>query len=181
MITQAAIRGALSVGLLIVSTGCQAGNHAQGPSIGPDQIVVGPRPAMEKFAKYGSCIGSERSVDMSQVSISKSRTYRPSARRGHAMTIKGDQVEIDLSATEGRGTVKVIVVPLIVGGDPDVELRWARYEGSTFLYWRETYQHRAYRQGLLKITDRNIEPLCEGRGGSEPQHHWGEVYILRHN
>jgi len=46
------------------------------------------------------------------------------------------------------------------------------------LYWRETYQHRTFRQGLLNIEPqamngdwtRVLEPVCEGTGGVEIFH-----------
>ena len=46
------------------------------------------------------------------------------------------------------------------------------------VYWRETYQHRSFRQGLLNIEpeamnanwSRVLTPLCEGRGGVDISH-----------
>jgi hypothetical protein len=51
--------------------------------------------------------------------------------------------------------------------DADVDLKLGLLDGKLVLYWRETYLHRIYRQGLFSINDQDLAPLCEGRGGSE--------------
>jgi hypothetical protein len=33
------------------------------------------------------------------------------------------------------------------------------------LYWRETFQHRIYGQGLFRVVGQSLEPFCEGRAG----------------
>jgi hypothetical protein len=48
---------------------------------------------------------------------------------------------------------------------PDIELKLVYVEGTLALYWRETYQHRQYRQGLFHIEGEHIARWCEGIGG----------------
>jgi hypothetical protein len=49
--------------------------------------------------------------------------------------------------------------------DLDVDLRFARLARQTLIYWKETYQHKIYRQGLFRIVGEHVESLCQGRGG----------------
>lgn len=50
------------------------------------------------------------------------------------------------------------------GGDLDLNLKIVALDGEVFFYWRETYKHRSFRQGLLRIVGDNIVPFCEGMG-----------------
>jgi hypothetical protein len=47
----------------------------------------------------------------------------------------------------------------------DIQLKLVTFEGALALYWRETYLHRTYRQGLFEIQGMRASPLCEGAGG----------------
>jgi hypothetical protein len=49
--------------------------------------------------------------------------------------------------------------------DLDVELKLGYFEGTLVAFWKETFRHRMYRQGLLRILGETVTPLCEGRGG----------------
>lgn len=49
--------------------------------------------------------------------------------------------------------------------EPDLELTLGLLGQRLVLYWRETFQHRMYRQGLFSIEGHELKPLCEGRGG----------------
>lgn len=47
----------------------------------------------------------------------------------------------------------------------DVELKLALVENQLALYWRETFQHRMYRQGLFRIVGDGLARWCDGEGG----------------
>jgi hypothetical protein len=54
--------------------------------------------------------------------------------------------------------------------DLDVQLKLALYGGRPVIYWKETYLHRMYRQGLFGLGDWKVAPLCEGTGGLYRSH-----------
>jgi hypothetical protein len=47
----------------------------------------------------------------------------------------------------------------------DIELRLAVFDGRLVVYWKETFQHRIYEQGIYRIDGEEITFLCKGRGG----------------
>ncbi len=53
------------------------------------------------------------------------------------------------------------------GASADVELKLGLYEQQIVLYWRETYRHRIYRQGLFRFEGQALVPMCEGEGGED--------------
>lgn len=48
---------------------------------------------------------------------------------------------------------------------PDVVISFAELDHEDFVYWRESYVHRTYRQGLFKFNGKTIVPVCTGVGG----------------
>jgi len=47
----------------------------------------------------------------------------------------------------------------------DLDLKFVLIDGAIGLYWRETFQHRMYRQGVFRFTWGQLTKVCEGRGG----------------
>lgn len=48
----------------------------------------------------------------------------------------------------------------------DIELKLVSVEGELALYWRETYQHQQYRQGVMRIGAEGLIRWCNGFGGT---------------
>jgi hypothetical protein len=70
-----------------------------------------------------------------------------------------------------RGTPNAVIQVDNIGydlnpkGGIDIVLNFAMVDGVLGVYWRETYQHREYRQGLYRLDHDRIVPWCEGIGG----------------
>lgn len=65
------------------------------------------------------------------------------------------------------GMERSFIPPIVARGPwPDIFIKHATLQGRPVLYWRETYLHRQYRQGILKYVGPAIFELCEGIGGS---------------
>ena len=83
------------------------------------------------------------------------------------ISIKGERVEIeDLRSRQEGAYVTNIAGEVEPKVDLDVELKLAMMTGSLVVYWKETYQHRIYRQGLFRFVNGRPAAVCEGRGGS---------------
>ena len=116
----------------------------------------------------GSCLGPNGVVDLRRVMFLENQS-------------------LDLDSAEGRMRVELVrqsvrvrmlddpldtrylrhIASAVAQGedDADVDLKLALFDGQPLVYWRETYQHRVYRQGLFRIVGHELEPLCEGHGG----------------
>jgi hypothetical protein len=62
----------------------------------------------------------------------------------------------------GGGSIASRADPL---HDLDVELKFAYFEGELVIYWKETFQHRIYKQGLFKVDRGGAAFICSGSGG----------------
>lgn len=79
-------------------------------------------------------------------------------------------VETLTGGATGEVEMRDIGLDLDEQRDIDIEVRLAVLEGTLVAYWRETYQHRRYRQGLYRFEGGKFEPWCEGVGGIEAIH-----------
>lgn len=119
----------------------------------------------------GSCIGDKGAIDLQTVLFI----------RNQSVTIDGETVaRLDRqsvrmsSAMKGpQKQVHVYNISSLVsnnGDSPDIYLEFALLAGRPHIYWRETYQHRLYRQGLFEIDGFSITPLCEGYSDVSTSH-----------
>lgn len=89
------------------------------------------------------------------------------ARDGRRLRIDGER----LSIISGELTRPIRIDSLLFPDeDVDMELSFAVVDGELLLYWRETYRHRHYRQGFLRIVDDSLVEVCRGGGGVEMSH-----------
>lgn len=81
-------------------------------------------------------------------------------------------IDHDHDSSLGVGTSRQIISEEI---DPDahldLDLKFVLIDGTIGLYWRETFQHRMYRQGVFRFTAQQLTKVCEGEGGISFSHH----------
>lgn len=95
--------------------------------------------------------------------------------------IFGENQEVDILTGEDRRRLRINrhsltvhvgnhfypVAELIDGGyDLDLDLKIVALAGRVYVFWRETFLHRPYRQGLLRIVGDELAPFCEGMGSN---------------
>lgn len=144
------------------------------------QSVVATRPCREECMATGqalrlspmnSCVSAGGPVDMSRLWFLENRSVDVLNRR---IRLGRQSLGIELlDATPPR--THVYDIPWMVSeggeaGDPDIELKLVLLDGQLAVYWRETYQHRQYRQGLFRVEDSRLVPWCEGMGGIYTSH-----------
>lgn len=145
----------------------------------PTPVTAGPPGSgvALRLEVTGSCEGGGGSVDMRRVMFLENRTLVIDGATGPLqIEVDGEDFAIEeIGEGSGRRTYAERVDAMVEPDeDLDIELKLALVDGRLALYWRETYQNRFYRQGLLAIEgraffnpeDRGLRPQCEGRGGS---------------
>jgi len=80
------------------------------------------------------------------------------------LSLDGDWIEVRATPDSTVRTYKQNIGYEAVRGERlDVDLAIALYENRPLLRWKETFKHRAARQGLFSIkSDGHLEPLCSG-------------------
>lgn len=127
-------------------------------------------PGEEEINIHGNCTSSAvRSYDPRSFVFLKNRHVRWT--RGNRTTefkIDGERLWVYGRLNgEGEATRIPYQVDYIITGDVelDIEMDPVLLEGNLYVYWRETFRHRSYRQGLLEVTGMTINKVCEGNGG----------------
>jgi hypothetical protein len=124
------------------------------------------------------CEGSAGRIDMARVMFLENRTLNIDGATGPLqLRLEGETFHSEELGERSRhraysNWIGTMVQP---GADLDIDLKLALLNGRLLLYWRETYQHRFWRYGLITLEGRALfgddavamHPLCEGRGGSQ--------------
>lgn len=114
------------------------------------------------------------SVDLRNVLFLENRSVNlERAPAGTRVELRGQTVLIRVGERNDEETVFVIDVAERISEEPDlpdIYLKLAMYDDRLAIYWRETFLHRIYRQGLMSIQNNDLVSLCEGRGGVEVSH-----------
>src|SRR5688572_1852979 len=122
----------------------------------------------------GNCKSTSGEFALNSVLFLTNKSVRLNSSSGDFEITVGD-----LSVTVNRvdksvdsRTTKVYEIRRLVarGSIPDLDLSLVIVNGDLGLYWRETYRHRSYRQGLFKIVGSQLVSLCEGTGGIDSSH-----------
>lgn len=145
---------------------------------GAAQSVVATRPVQGAVAEpdlrlspIGSCTSADGPVDLSRLWYLENRSVEVA---NHRVGLGPQSVGITiLDATPVR--THHYDIPRMVSeggpaGDPDVELKLVVLDGQLAVYWRETYRHRMYRQGLFRVNGARLVRWCEGMGGIYTSH-----------
>lgn len=120
----------------------------------------------------GSCISEHGPVDMRRVLFLENRAMEYESSRGRILITLQEQ-SVKIMRLGDSDTIYIRDIGSVVphsGGDADIFVKLALLDNRLLIYWRETFQHRIYRQGLLRIRDVELSALCEGFGGTEASH-----------
>ena len=115
----------------------------------------------------GYCAGTRGSWDPAKLLIVENQSM-PLPRSMIVAEMNGESV-IYRHLPENNLTIFDIDALADPNADLDIIIRLALYDGNAAIYWKETYQHRSYRQGIILLGDRP-QVFCEGRGGADSSH-----------
>lgn len=142
-------------------------------------IQQGPVPNRHGLGSCGKPGGGF--IDLRTVVFSQDRELLLSSSIGrHRLLLVGQKFRFETSDSRDDDGHEFGDVGHLVGeagGQADLFLTLGSLEGHPVLYWRETYQHRLFRQGLFNISPGALKgmgsvlvPFCEGRGGGYTSH-----------
>jgi hypothetical protein len=122
----------------------------------------------------GSCIGQDGPVELRRSLFLENRELDFIGDGGPMrIALMGQTVRISAPNQSEDGRIYSRDIGESVSeerGTADVNLKLALFEGRLVVYWRETVQHRIYRQGLFRVNGLDLTALCEGRAGFESSH-----------
>jgi hypothetical protein len=133
---------------------------------------IGQSPAVAvsdvQRAWVGTCEGQGRSFDLGLLMTLENRTIQIDRPDGRIQVrINGEHFFIERVREAATQTLFGVNTGNEVDphADLDVELKLAYFEGQLVIYWKETFQHKIYRQGLFKVEADHLSLICTGRGG----------------
>lgn len=130
-------------------------------------LVVPEQPAGE-VVRLGDCRGAAGPIDLGRLLWLENRVVSSGSRR---LSLRGETVQI--GAHDGAPADHQIVdVGRLVSPDADIDimLKFGLLDGDPVIFWRETFQHRRFRQGLFRMDGDNLTPVCTGTGGVDSSH-----------
>lgn len=116
----------------------------------------------------GSCTGDRGPVSLSRVLFLENRSLDWNSSSGPVrITLRRQSVHIQLLEAPDGDTYLRNIGSLVAQSedDADVYLKLALLDNVPAVYWRETFQHRIYRQGMFSVVGHDLIRLCEGEGG----------------
>jgi hypothetical protein len=127
----------------------------------------------------GSCIGSDKQpFDIRRVMLLQNRELVLDSGAGPIrLVVQQQHFRAYLeNSRDGEHWVTNIGERVSEDKRADVFLTLGFLDGRPVLYWRETFQHRSFRQGVMRISPEVVAkahadwreiltPICEGRGG----------------
>lgn len=122
----------------------------------------------------GFCKSGKKFIDMEGVIFIKNESikYRYS-NKFIFLKINGESIKISesIDSKAEPDSEKIIQVDrLLDKGDLDVNLTLILLNGEYGIYWRETFQHKKYRQGIYKYEGARLVSVCVGEAGINSSH-----------
>jgi len=147
--------------------------QAAAPPSPPEAVTVVREEEISSLDRIGSCVGNGRPYNLRRLMPLVDRDIEIDSRHGPLrVTLQGERLIIySVGEEPGRAVFWSNIGNQVAPRDDlDVELKLAYFEGMLVLYWKETFQHRLYRQGMFRIEGGEVTFLCGGRGGIRTSH-----------
>jgi hypothetical protein len=143
----------LLFGIAVENGFAQAGSPRQ-----PEELVM---------TDIGFCrTGQGEFLDLNRVLFLENRSVTPSHGEARRIRVDGEVLSIERLSSSPRTYTYSIDDEINETAPPDVDLKLVIVDGELAVYWRETFRHTQYRQGIFRIVGERISPWCEGLGGS---------------
>lgn len=129
-------------------------------------------------SKIGTCESEGQKIDLLNVYFLKNTFIKAEKNEGYDIyEISGDTFYIKHFGTDNK---LIFTLPFYMTlelnslikslGDVDVILEFVLVKGQPALYWKESFLHKPYRQGILKIENNSLAVLCIGKAGTRTDH-----------
>ena len=116
----------------------------------------------------GSCIGERGPINLSRALVLENRSLEWTGSSGPIrITLQRQSVIIALIGSPDGDTYPRNIGSLVAQGqdNADIFLKLVLLENEPIVYWRETFQHRIYRQGMFRVVGHSLTRLCDGEAG----------------
>lgn len=159
----------MTVSLIVLLASMMSGQAGPAPGTSSPVTIV-PEGEARLADEIGTCAGPGRSFNLRWLMPLADRSAEMDSPRGpRRISLQGEHLFI--YAVDRHGPERAIFgINIGDEADPlhdlDVELRLAYFEGNLVVYWKETFQHRIYRQGMFGIESDRVTFLCAGVGGT---------------
>jgi hypothetical protein len=116
----------------------------------------------------GSCRSNSEYINLGRVMFLKNEVIDLKDTNG-LVRVALDRQKVRMQRVKLGVVQETVIVNVgnIISGDPDIILTLGMLDDQPVLYWKETFLHRSYRQGVFKILGQSLVPLCQGMGGGE--------------
>jgi hypothetical protein len=121
-----------------------------------------------RWLALGVCRGPTGLVDLRRVSFLTNRSilWKISGKLTRVSVEEESLHVAEIKENIEQGiTIRDSAYEISPDSDIDIDLSLAILDGELVVYWRETFKHRRYRQGVMRVSERPISSLCEGSGG----------------
>jgi len=131
-----------------------------------------------EISSKGSCKAEKVDLDLEGIYFLKNTMVKQSAKDGYRiLEVDNDGVDIKYYANNDvlKRTIPLDVAMKILSfnkdkGDIDIEVNFILLDGQVAIYWKETYLHRLYKQGVFKVENDELVFFCQGKGGTYTSH-----------
>lgn len=117
----------------------------------------------------GACMSSERRNLMLELVPIEGRSINHFNGSPYTVMLDGERLKTFIDNPH-RGRTQRIDQFIERRTDLDLRLYFVQLGERTAIYWKEGYEDRIYRQGVLDLNGEHLSVLCEGRGGIEISH-----------
>jgi hypothetical protein len=139
----------------------------------PSSVAGSIKDRLRDEFRYGYCAAEAKKIDIKNLMFLKNTEIRLSLNPGYALIgIEGESLRIEKHNNSGSLVdTKIIDVDKSVlahakqTGDIDIEMSFVLLDGSIAVFWKETFMHQSYRQGIFKLENDNLQWVCEGTAG----------------
>ncbi len=125
--------------------------------------------AVSPSGPIGSCVSDKgKSFDLRNLVFLESRSIIIIDNNKHfRINVLRERVEISQLGSRSNSPSYYTNIGYEVEpeDDLDIELKLGAFSGELVIYWKETYQNQIFRQGLFRIAEQRVQPLCQGKGG----------------
>lgn len=131
----------------------------------PTSVSAEPSRIEADVGDLGSCLGDKGIFELRRIMFLTNRTIDIDSAGKFRVTLDRQKVKIQRLSGASGGEVHIVNVGNIISGEPDIVLTLGILDNRPVLYWRETFLHRRYRQGVFSIVGQSLVLLCQGSGG----------------
>lgn len=134
--------------------------------LGTEKAPLLTVPDTEESAVVGSC----KTIDGRSINLNRALIIEPvkiNFGDEYRIQISGERIHFHRDNRD-----KIVDAQDVINKEQDLDilLKFAVMKGKLLIYWKETYRHRSYRQGLIEIKEDELEAICEGTGGLDRSH-----------